>query len=435
MRSLSLLKLLLCAPLPPFPMYKSVFSFLFGLLSLASVAVAQDNSAEIERINADRETTDKSFAEWQTYQFESSSLQDGNLLRYHMARSDEEPALMCLRVENNDDHGRLLATHYFKGDDMEMLIIHTESIANMENAPRVVTETRYYFTQGQLIQAWKKKASFPTDEDPNLDAVEDKQLALDEVPDAGSLYQETVDRAKQVGLKMLKIISDEKGDDAAPAVAAGAGDHRTGDGWRLIQGTESPMYQELGIGWHVKGDPELQKDDDGALYYGPEADDKVENVVVNLKTGEIIGRTHGTHGSDKAHFSQAEMTNETVWSGSREFMVQMAQAKHFDTLFAELYHLPEMQSVSEGTDLVAAVKSALVSTLTGKMLSNVKSDSYALGLHDVLIARRNTATVLSVGTDVMIPNEDGPDFTITFKVTLTKAGTPKLTLLDVVNNK
>ena len=192
------------------------------------------------------------------------------------------------------------------------------------------------------------------------------------------------------------------------------------------------MYQELGVGWNVKGKAQIEKDDDGASFYLPEEGDKVENVVVDLKSGTIIGKTKGVHCADKAHCSAAEMTNQVVWSSSRLFMVQMAQAKRFETLFAEIYGIPEMQSVTAGTDILDAVKQAMVAKMGGKL----KAEHINLSLHDLLIAERGTSTILSVGAQAIFSDEEGPDFTVTFKITPgTDGAAPKLTVQNLVSHE
>ena len=398
---------------------------LFAVISIAGVADAQDD-AEIKRIQADYETIEKSFRDWPSFDYHAVGLPGGQGLTYHVARSEEEPALMRVQVHVDDDHGPLDETFCFKGDKLEFVFRRSEFVAMRENAPTEVVENRYYFVNETLVRALQKKATFRSGKEPVMDSVKSKVLELDKIEDAASLYEQFSSKGQEAysRLNMVALGQD------APANSGGG--HRAGDGWRLIQGTESPPYQELGIGWHVKGDPELEKDDDGAMSYFPETDGKVENVVVDLNSGAIIGKTHGTHSSDKAHFSQTEMTNEAVWSGSREFMVQMAQAKHFDTMFAELYYLPEMQSVSPGTDVLKAVKSAVVTKMSGK----VKAEDVTLGLHDVLVARRGSATILSVGATLMSSDGEGPDFTVTFKVTPNgKDGAPMLKFQDLVSDK
>ena len=208
--------------------------------------------------------------------------------------------------------------------------------------------------------------------------------------------------------------------------------HCVGKDWRMIMGTSSPLYGELALGWSVQGKtkPDYIKDEEDNLLTAPADAEGVVNYVVNLQSGEIVGKTNGIHASDKAHNRDAEMTNVVAWSESREYVIQLAQAKHFDTYFAELYHLPELSSVSAGVDVLEAAKKAAFAKYP-----KLKPDDLAVGLHDPLIARQGESTVLVVGVSGGNPpaNDATFDCTVTFKITPGKKGAaPQLTLLSTV---
>ncbi len=389
-------------------------TLLLAMLAMASFTQAEDKKA-IKAIQSIYQKIESGYKDWSTA---SHSNPAGE---HQVSRSEDETPLWRVKWFSNDDHGPVSETYYLQGDELVFVLRDAEYIPMSNDKKSIHTERRYYFAGGELIHALEKEAAYPQGKPVKLDTLPNKVLDLTKLKEeesAGDLYAMALKRAKTLATALETF--DPEG---TPSVTDRG---TTGLGWRMIEGSAS-RYKSFILAWGIVGkdQPEGEWEEDGTLTGDPAAEGLV-NYIVNLETGDIIGKTEGAHASDHEMNSLATVSNTTVWAESSEFVAQLVKGRTGDALFGGLYQVIEGASVSKGVDILAASTKA---ALKGKKAS---ADTFVFRLHDVQIATRGEKTVLLVGVDAEgEKEEDSFDSLVTFQITAGAEGAePKLTVLN-----
>ena len=154
------------------------------------------------------------------------------------------------------------------------------------------------------------------------------------------------------------------------------------------------------------------------------------NYVVNLRSGNVIGKTMGSHFGDKPTYNA--YSNDVAWSG--EYFAQVCTGK-WATFDANVYQLNgDGAVVSNGTDLLVPAKKAAMDHLDGSdLFKKFDKEDFTITLHDVRIVQHGFHQVIIVEVGGMIPKseEEGSYFecTVIFKLASGENdGPPVLTL-------
>ncbi|WP_395751591.1 hypothetical protein [Prosthecobacter sp.] len=301
---------------------------------------------------------------------------------------------------NSDDHGETKVQYYFKGDRLLFTLDRSETWRMIPKAPTDVVEKRYYFAKNQLIRLLEKKAQFPAGAPADTTGIKNLELPLNADETAAETYTTQHELAASVIERARKLEEEEEPAGAAAATPAAM----TGEGWRMIAGTES-RDGNYALAWGLKGKAvtEGDADEEGRLSVDPDDPDLL-NYVVDLSTKKIIGTLRGKHFGDRARYNH--MSCEAEWSGDSQFVVQTCNAK-WDTTSAFVYLLQEGDAVTPGTDLLGPAKAAAFKKLKdGPQLKKFKPDAFAITLSEVRIAQRGSSVVLQMNVDGVIPKSD-----------------------------
>ncbi len=225
---------------------------------------------------------------------------------------------------------------------------------------------------------------------------------------------------------ILATAQDGKKEDFVP----------TGKGWRMIQGSEQGNLP-LAFAWGVTSDAKdaLKKEEDGSAY--TELDERA-NYIVNLESGEILGKTEGQHGCDLDHENGRSTHHRAVWSERGDYAVQIEMGDKMNGIAAWVYHVDDdLTKASKGAEVLDTAGKAVEAKLkAGGMLKKTPWEDFITHLHDVHVVRRGSGSVLLVGLDGDGIDGSSFDSTVTFKLTPSKDGAaPKLVLQGVEIHK
>jgi hypothetical protein len=195
----------------------------------------------------------------------------------------------------------------------------------------------------------------------------------------------------------------------------------TGDGWRMIAGTNSrDGVYALAWGQEGQSSPQGDVDEDGFLM-GNQEDEKLVNYVVNVRTRQIIGTLKGKHFGDKSSYNHDKI--ETAWSSAGMFMAQLNSGKWatYDANVYEIQYTNDGNAVSKATNILEPAKKAVFEHLAGRpQLTKFTQDDFAITLHDPRIVYQGGNSVIQVGVIGQIPKseEDDSSFeaTVTFNL-------------------
>ncbi|MFO0442571.1 MAG: hypothetical protein ACK5ZM_01455 [bacterium] len=397
-----------------------------AVLLTASSLVAQDKAA-LKRITGLFQTVEENYEAWPHQSYRADGLEGGYAFENHVWKSEDEPPLYRVESLSFDDHGQGKKQFFFHGSELLFVLDRSEMTPMQENAATSVVEKRLYFAGGGLISVLEKTGKVAVGKPTDTTALKNKEIPVDKVEGAGELYGNLDQEAQAIIAKAYQITAD----DAPAGPAAASGPATSGDGWRLIRGSQSRDGQIV-LAWGVKGKstPEGEPAEDGTLSYDDPEDENLANYAVNLSTGAILGQVVGSHGSDKPNWGH--YTNEVAWSAADTYFAQVCSGK-WSTYNANLYQVsPDGAGISEAVDLLEPAKKAAFDHLAnGDFFKKFDKDAFAFTLHDVNIAQRGAATMVVVEVSGQIPKseQDGAyfDLTVTFKILSDEnGGTPKI---------
>ena len=399
---------------------------LLAVMLTASSLIAQDKAA-LERISNVFESVEKNYKYWPHHSFAGENLEGGYAFEHHLWQSIDEPPLYRVESQTFDDHGQAKKQYFIQGNELLFVLDRSEMTPMQENAATSVVEKRLYFAGSGLIRMLKKEGKFASGKATDTSAIKNTNLPIDQVEGAGELYGD-LDRESQALIAKIQQIAS---DDAAPSTTAPAGPATSGDGWRLIRGSQSRDGQfALAWGMQGKSTPEGETGEDGTLSAADPEAEGITNYVVNPGTGAILGKTTGMHASDRPN--QGHYTHEVAWSSADTYFAQVCSGK-WATFTAAVYQLtPDGAGISAAAELLEPTKKAAFEHLAnGDFFKKFDKGDFALTLHDVNIAQRGSSVVVVVEVSGQIPKSDLDgacfDCTITFKlIPDDNGGPPKL---------
>jgi len=391
----------------------------------ASSLVAQDKAA-LKRISSVFESVEKNYEIWLHYSYSAAGLEGGHAYENHVWKSEDETPYYRVESLSFDDHGQGKKQFIMRGSELLFVLDRSEMTPMQENAATSVVEKRLYFAEGGLIRVLEKKGKFAAGEPTDTTALKNKDIPIDEVEGAGELYGDLEQEAQAIIAKAEQIAAED-----SLAGADSSGPATSGDGWRLIRGSQSRRGQ-FAIAWGVQGKstPDGETEDDGALSANDPEAEGITNYVINPNTGAILGKTTGMHASDKAN--SGHYTHEVAWDAVDSCFVQVCSGK-WATFTAAVYQLTlDGTGLSEAVDLLEPAKKAAEEHLgNGDFFKKFEKDAFTYTLHDVNIAQRGASTVVVAEVSGQIPKSDEEgayfDITITFKLIPDEnGGAPKL---------
>lgn len=401
-------------------------SLLLAVMLTASSLVAQDKTA-LKRITSVFEAVEENYETWPHLSYSADGQEGGYAFENHVWKSEDEPPLYRVESLSFDDHGQGKKQFFFHGSELLFVLDRSEMTPMQENAATSVVEKRLYFAGGGLIRVLEKHGKFAVGKPTDTTALKNKEIPVDQVEGAGELYGNLEQEAQAIIAKAYQITAD----DAPAGPAAVSGPATSGDGWRLIRGSQSRGGQ-FAIAWGMQGKstPDGETEDDGALSANDPEAEGITNYVINPNTGAILGKTTGMHASDKAN--SGHYTHQVAWDSVDSCFVQVCSGK-WATFTAAVYQLtPDGTGLSEAVDLLEPAKKAAFEHLgNGDFFKKFEKDAFAITVHDVNIAQRGSsiAVVAEVSGQIPKSDEEGAyfDTTITFKLIPDEnGGAPKL---------
>jgi hypothetical protein len=396
------------------------------LALLAGMTLHAQDPAALKKISAAYEQIEEYHQSWS-----HSSMTVGNdsgSFTNELWESHDDDKLMKLQTYNGEDHGETTLQFFFKSDQLIFTLERREEALIEPNATDVI-EKRYYFIEGQLARVLEKKGRFPAGKPTKTAALKNQEIPLSEIENADETYRIQHEMTASVITKLQQLSED--GDPVGGDAPAPTANGTSGDGWRLIAGSQS-RDGKYALGWGQKGKsaPEGDADEDGAIS-GTEEDESLMNYVIELKTGQIVGEIEGKHFGDKSTYNHA--TTETSWSPGSNFMAQVNSGK-WASWNATLYEvLPgEPAKVSPSANLLEAAKKAVAEHMDGSdLFKKHGDDGFAYTVHDVALGNRAGQLVASVEIDGQIPKSEEDSYfacTTSFKVIADEnGGAPTLT--------
>jgi len=385
-------------------------SLLLAVMLTASSLVAQDKAA-LKRITSVFETVEENYESWPHLSYSASGLEGGYAYENHVWKSEGEPALYRVESLSFDDHGEGKKQFFFQGSELLFVLDRSEMTPMQEKAATSVVEKRQYFADSSLIRYLQKNGKFPEGKPTDTTTLKNKETPVEEVLGADELYGDLEREAQAIMAKIQQISSD----DAPSAPAEASVSAISGDGWRLIRGSQSRNGQ-YALAWGMQGKsvPEGDSDESGTLSANDPEAEGLTNYVIDLSNGAILGKTNGMHASDKP--DSGHYTHEVAWSSASNYLVQICSGK-WATFSASFYEIsPVDGALSEPIDLLEMAKKAAFSNLEGgDLLKKFDKDDFTTTLHDVKIAQRGSKTVVIVEVAGQIPKseEEGAYFNLT----------------------
>ena len=392
---------------------------------LAGTALQAQDKAALKAIGAVYDQIEENHKSWS-----HSSMTVGNdsgSFTNDLWESHDDDKLMKLQTYSGEDHGEMKTQFFFKGDELIFTLDRREEALIEPNATDVI-EKRYYFINGQLARVLEKKGRFPAGKPTDTQTLKNREIPLSEIENADETYRDQHEMTAAVVQKLQSLQGDgDPGDGDAPMATNG----NSGDGWRLIAGSQS-REGRYALGWGQKGKsaPEGDADEDGA-HSVSEDDESLVNYVIDLKTGQILGSIKGRHFGDKSTYNHA--TTETSWSPGSNFVAQVNSGM-WASWDASIYEVipSEPATTSAGADLLEAAKKAAAEHMADSdLFKKLGSDDFTYTVHDVALVYRAGQLVASVEIDGQIPKSEEDSYfacTVTFKVLSDEnGGAPKLT--------
>jgi hypothetical protein len=389
-------------------------------LSISRTLPAQDK-ATLKAISAVFSEIEDNHESWNNYSTVVQNVAPVLTAIHHLWISDGEgnEKLSKLETHSLEDHGEQKLQFYFKGDELVFTLDRTENVLIDPNVTDV-TERRYYFSNNQLIRVLKKEGRFPAGKPTDTDELKSQEVPLSEIENADETYVQQHEMTAPLIQKLLRL-EDDSTPTEGPTPGASAGPVLTGDGWRMIAGTNSrDGVYALAWGQEGQSSPQGDLDEDGFLM-GNQEDEKLVNYVVNVRTRQIIGTLKGKHFGDKSSYNHDKI--ETAWSSAGMFMAQLNSGKWatYDAHVYEIQYTNDGNAVSKATDILEPAKKAVFEHLAGRpQLTKFTKDGFAITLHDPRIVYQGGNSVIQVGVIGQIPKseEDDSSFeaTVTFNL-------------------
>jgi len=126
---------------------------------------------------------------------------------------------------------------YFKGDDLVFTLDRTENVLIDPNVTDVI-ERRYYFANNQLIRVLKKEGRFPAGKPTDTESLKNEEVPLSEIENASETYVDQHEMTAPIIQKLLRL-EDDSAPAEEPAPGSPSSPVLSGDGWRMIAGTNS----------------------------------------------------------------------------------------------------------------------------------------------------------------------------------------------------
>jgi len=389
-------------------------------LSISRTLPAQDK-ATLKAISAVFSEIEDNHESWNNYSTVVQNVAPVLTAIHHLWISDGEgnEKLSKLETHSLEDHGEQKLQFYFKGDELVFTLDRTENVLIDPNVTDV-TERRYYFANNQLIRVLKKEGRFPAGKPTDTDELKSQEVPLSEIENADETYVQQHEMTAPLIQKLLRL-EDDSMPTEGPTPGASAGPVLTGDGWRMIAGTNSrDGVYALAWGQEGQSSPQGDVDEDGFLM-GNQEDEKLVNYVVNVRTRQIIGTLKGKHFGDKSSYNHDKI--ETAWSSAGMFMAQLNSGKWatYDANVYEIQYTNDGNAVSKATNILEPAKKAVFEHLAGRpQLTKFTQDDFAITLHDPRIVYQGGNSVIQVGVIGQIPKseEDDSSFeaTVTFNL-------------------
>jgi hypothetical protein len=389
-------------------------------LSISRTLLAQDK-ATLKAISAVFSEIEDNHESWNNYSTVVQNVAPVLTAIHHLWISDGEgnEKLSKLETHSLEDHGEQKLQFYFKGDELVFTLDRTENVLIDPNVTDV-TERRYYFANNQLIRVLKKEGRFPAGKPTDTDELKSQEVPLSEIENADETYVQQHEMTAPLIQKLLRL-EDDSMPTEGPTPGASAGPVLTGDGWRMIAGTNSrDGVYALAWGQEGQSSPQGDVDEDGFLM-GNQEDEKLVNYVVNVRTRQIIGTLKGKHFGDKSSYNHDKI--ETAWSSAGMFMAQLNSGKWatYDANVYEIQYTNDGNAVSKATNILEPAKKAVFEHLAGRpQLTKFTQDDFAITLHDPRIVYQGGNSVIQVGVIGQIPKseEDDSSFeaTVTFNL-------------------
>ena len=392
-------------------------------LSISQTLPAQDKAA-LKAISAVFSEIEDNHESWNNYSTVVQNAAPVLTTIHHLWVSDGEGSEKLSKLETHslEDHGEQKLQFYFKGDDLVFTLDRTENVLIDPNVTDVI-EKRYYFANNQLIRILKKEGRFPAGKPTDTDALKNEEVPLSEIENASETYVDQHEMTAPIIQKLLRLEDDSTPEPSAVA----AGPVLTGDGWRMIAGTNS-RDGVYALAWGQKGQSSPQGDvDDEGFLMGDQEDEKLVNYVVNVRTKQIVGTLKGKHFGDKSTYNHDSM--DTAWSNSGLFVAQLNSGKWatYDANVYEIQYTNDGNAVSKATELLEPTKKAVFESLAGSpQLTKFTQEDFAITLHDPRIVYQGGNSVIQLGVIGQIPKseEDDSSFeaTVTFHLTSNENG-------------
>lgn len=392
-------------------------------LSISRTLPAQDKAA-LKAISAVFSEIEDNHESWNNYSTVVQNAAPVLTTIHHLWVSDGEGSEKLSKLETHslEDHGEQKLQFYFKGDDLVFTLERTENVLIDPNVTDVI-EKRYYFANNQLIRVLKKEGRFPAGKPTDTDALKNQEVPLSEIENASETYVDQHEMTAPIIQKLLRLENDSTPEPSAVA----AGPVLTGDGWRMIAGTNS-RDGVYALAWGEKGQSSPQGDvDDEGFLMGNQESEKLVNYVVNVRTKQIVGTLKGKHFGDKSTYNHDSI--DTAWSNSGLFVAQLNSGKWatFDANVYEIQYTNDGNALSKATDILEPAKKAVFEHLAGRpQLTKFTQDDFAITLHDPRIVYQGGNSVIQVGVIGQIPKseEDDSSFeaTITFHLNSNENG-------------
>lgn len=392
-------------------------------LSISRTLPAQDKAA-LKAISAVFSEIEDNHESWNNYSTVVQNAAPVLTTIHHLWVSDGEGSEKLSKLETHslEDHGEQKLQFYFKGDDLVFTLDRTENVLIDPNVTDVI-EKRYYFANNQLIRVLKKEGRFPAGKPTDTDALKNEEVPLSEIENASETYVDQHEMTAPIIQKLLRLEDDSTPEPSAVA----AGPVLTGDGWRMIAGTNS-RDGVYALAWGEKGQSSPQGDvDDEGFLMGNQESEKLVNYVVNVRTKQIVGTLKGKHFGDKSTYNHDSI--DTAWSNSGLFVAQLNSGKWatYDANVYEIQYTNDGNALSKATDILEPAKKAVFEHLAGRpQLTKFTQDDFAITLHDPRIVYQGGNSVIQVGVIGQIPKseEDDSSFeaTVTFHLNSNENG-------------
>jgi hypothetical protein len=404
---------------------------LTACLFLTSLPLHADDKADVKAIAAIFAKIEKEREQWSHLSSRAENQEGGSSSDSHAWESRDEEKLAWVEQNSVDDHGLTQQIYILRDGELLFTLDHQESTPPAENAKNTLTETRYYYRSGKPFHGLHKEGEFASVDAIDASKLKNQPIDPADLAPMDTLYAANLQTAQGI-LQKLNLANNPDGSGMTS-------EHLSGEGWRLIKGSRS-RDEALGYAWGIAEGKQAEPEIDGEGYQSVPPDaDGLANYIVDLYSGQILGKTAGQHSSDLARNSSIEINLETAWSGDYEhlFTAQTSSGRD-ETFSAHLYQLADdRSSISKPANFLEAVKKAAfakIKTLPGYQKAQEKN--FAITLSDLSLPMRGgfPCLVVSVMGNVDPNGEVDGVFscTVVLQITAGEAGAaPKLKATSV----